>query len=132
MTVDAVQQVDAVTYCEDCAEVGGILLLQVLGETDKATWALAAPSLWVQLLDAEGEATTLQLRMDHEWACGDGTCLCCCSVIVSGPFAAGLANAANLADSATTVGRRVRHTELQLLVDAATVQVAEQVNNEAL
>ena len=66
--------------------------------------------------------------MDHEWVCGDGTCLRCCSVIVSGPFAAGLANAADLADSATTVGRRVRHTELQFLVDATTVQVAEQVN----
>ena len=39
-----------------------------------------------------------------------------------------LANAADLADSTTTVGRRVRHAELQLLVDATTVQVAEQVN----
>jgi hypothetical protein len=34
--------------------VGGILFLEVLGETDKATWALAAPSLWVQLLEAVG------------------------------------------------------------------------------
>ena len=54
VTVDAAQQVDAVTYCEDCVEVGGILLLKVLGETDKATWALAAPSLCVQLLEAVG------------------------------------------------------------------------------
>ena len=54
VTVDAAQQVDAVTYCEDCAEVGGILRLKVLGETDKATWALAAPSLCVQLLEAVG------------------------------------------------------------------------------
>ena len=47
---------------------------------------------------------------------------------VSGPFAGALADTADLADGATRVRRKVRHTELQFLVDAMTVQAAEQVN----